>query len=336
MEVTRGWTHRQFLLSEPSGVGEVRRHAARLAAGMAWGELEAGRLAIVVTELGSNLYKHARNGRLLVGACPARGEIEIVSIDEGPGIADVGRSLRDGFSTGGSPGTGLGAVQRLACDFDLHSVAPGGTLCVARLRRSGAAGLAHALRIGTICLPAPGETECGDAWAAAFDADGVTVLVADGLGHGPGAAAASQAAVDLFSESPALALTAQVEQLHRRLQTTRGAALCCARFDTGGDVVRFTGAGNIAGRIISGLHDRSFVTAHGTAGLQIRNPVSASVERPPHALMVLHSDGIASRWDTRPTLPLLGRDPTLLAALLLRDHSRLRDDATIVVIQQRA
>ncbi|MDM0110115.1 SpoIIE family protein phosphatase [Variovorax sp. J22R24] len=335
MEVVRGWTHRQFPLTETSGVGEVRRYAARLATEMEWSELEVGRLAIVVTELGSNLHKHAHNGRLLVGASAERAQVEIVAIDDGPGIANVASSMRDGYSTGGTPGTGLGAARRLADDFDLHSASPGGTVCVARLRKPGATPQLGNFRIGAICLPAPGEDVCGDAWAAALDASGVTLLVADGLGHGPGAAEASQAAIDLFAESPTLPLPAQVEQLHRGLRKTRGAALCCARLDTEAASVRFSGAGNISGRIISGTHDRSFVTANGTAGLQIRNPSVNTVERPAHALMVLHSDGIVTRWDSTALLPLLGRDPTLIAALLLRDHSRLRDDATVVVIQPR-
>lgn len=336
MEVIRGWTHRQFRLAEPSGVGEVRRHASSLARQMGWSDLDIGRLAIVVTELGSNLHKHAHQGRLLLGACPEGSLVEVIAIDEGPGIADVTRASQDGFSTGGSPGTGLGAVRRLADEFDIHSTVPGGTVCVARLRMPGATGRASSeLRIGAVCLPAPGETECGDGWAAALDEDGVTLLVVDGLGHGPGAAVASRTALDLFAQSPNLPLPTQIEQLHRGLQTTRGAALCCARFEPAADTVRFAGAGNIAGRIISGTHDRSFVTAHGTAGLQVRHPTESSTQRPPHALMVLLSDGIATRWTTDALRPVLTRDPTLMAAMLLRDHSRVRDDATIVVIQQR-
>jgi anti-sigma regulatory factor (Ser/Thr protein kinase) len=335
VEVIRGWSHRQFALTDSSGVGEVRRYAKRLADDMGWLELDSGRLAIVVTELGSNLHKHARGGRLLVAACPERSQIEVVAIDNGPGIADVAQSLRDGFSTGSSPGTGLGAVRRLAEDFDIHSTAPAGTVCVARLRKGGSTPPAHSLRVGATCLPAPGETECGDGWAVAFDATGATLLVVDGLGHGPGAAAASNAALGVFAANAGLPLPEQVQQLHRGLQSTRGAALCCARFDTGATAVSFAGAGNITGRIISGMHDRTFVTGHGTAGLQIRKQSTATVERPAHALMLLHSDGIATRWDAQALMPLLSRDPTLLAATVLRNHSRTRDDATVVVIQQR-
>ncbi|MEG2630728.1 MAG: histidine kinase, partial [Comamonas sp.] len=65
-------------------------------------------------------------------------EIEILSVDDGPGIRDLSQAMRDGFSTAGSPGTGLGAVQRLATDFDVHSEVGKGTVILARLRTAAA------------------------------------------------------------------------------------------------------------------------------------------------------------------------------------------------------
>ena len=339
-------------MDDASRVGEARRHAAQAAADMGWGEVDAGRLALVVTELGTNLVRHAQNGRLLVAARPqagkagGAGEIEMICIDEGPGISDIALAMRDGHSSSTTPGTGLGAVRRLASDFDMHSSVPHGTVSVARVRPSAGPSAAPAtqseaapaLQIGAIRLPAPYESVCGDAWAAAThgpEGAQTTFLVADGLGHGPEAAKASQAAIDAFATAPDADLRDTVQRVHRELQTTRGAALCALRIDTASNTVTYTGAGNIVGRVLSGVFDKSLITQHGTAGLQIRKPEITSLELPAHALVVLHSDGIETRWSVDRIRPLLQRDPTLVAAVLLRDHTRHRDDATVVVIRQK-
>lgn len=339
-------------MDDASRVGEARRHAAQAAADMGWGDVDAGRLALVVTELGTNLVRHAKNGQLLVAARPRTGtageagEIEMICIDEGPGISDIALAMRDGHSSSTTPGTGLGAVRRLASDFDIHSSVPHGTVSVARVRPAAGPSAAHAarteaapaLQIGAIRLPAPHESVCGDAWAAAThgpEGTQTTFLVADGLGHGPEAAKASQAAIDAFATAPDADLRETVQRVHRELQTTRGAAMCALRIDTASATVTYTGAGNIMGRVVSGVFDKSVVTQHGTAGLQIRKPEVTSLELPAHALVVLHSDGIESRWSLERIRPLLQRDPALVAAVLLRDHTRHRDDATIVVIRQK-
>lgn len=323
-------------MDDASRVGEARRHAAQAAADMGWGEVDAGRLALVVTELGTNLHRHAQSGRMLIAARAQAGEVEVICIDEGPGIPDIALALQDGHSSGGTPGTGLGAVRRLASDFDIHSSVPQGTVSVARVRPAAAAPSAMAaLRIGAIRLPAPYESVCGDAWAVATHGAQTTVLVADGLGHGPEAAKASQAAIDAFATAPDADLRDTLQRVHRELQTTRGAAVCALRVDMQSATVTYTGAGNIVGRVLSGVFDKSIVTQHGTAGLQIRKPETTTLELPAHALVVLHSDGIETRWSVDLVRSLLQKDPTLVAAVLLRDHTRHRDDATIVVIRQK-
>ncbi len=338
MEVVAGWVHKAFPIDDASRVGEARRFAAQAAAAMGWAELEAGRLALVVTELGTNLLRHAQKGRLLIASRPEACEVEVVCIDEGPGISDLARSMQDGYSSGSTPGTGLGAVRRLASDFDIHSAVPDGTVCVARVRPAGAPRAVRAdaqVDIGGLCLPAPGEIECGDAWSAALEGDRIAVLMADGLGHGPDAARASREAQAVFAREPFAELRTQLQQAHQALQTTRGAAVCLARLDIGTGTLQWSGAGNVIGRVLSGVFDKSILTQHGTVGMQIRKPETSSMALPDHALVILHSDGIESRWTADRLRPLLQRDPTLVAAILLRDHTRHRDDATIVVIRRK-
>ena len=337
MEMIAGPVHRAFPIDDASRIGEARRHAVALANDMGWDEVDSGRLALVITELGSNLLRHAQQGRLLVAARPAASEVELVSIDRGPGVANLAQCMGDGFSTGGTPGTGLGAVRRLSQDFDIHSSVPEGTVAVARVRKNSAPRPGHGQEIeaGGLCVPVPGETACGDAWAACLDGGRAAVMVADGLGHGPDAARASHAAMQEFEDEPFIGLKPGLERAHGALRTTRGAAVCSLRLDSAGAAVRGAGAGNVVARVISGAHDRSMLSQHGTVGVQMRRVEEVAAAWPPHALVVIHSDGIETRWTPRLLLPVLGRDLTLVAAILMRDHCRGRDDATVVVLRRK-
>lgn len=339
MEVVKGWTHKAFPVDDASRVGEARRHAAQLAAALGLPEADAGRLALVVTELGTNLHRHAVKGRLLIAARPASKDVEVVAIDEGPGMPDLRLSMRDGQSSGSTPGTGLGAIRRLADDFDIHTSVPHGTVCVARVRMPRAAGAAAqrapAIEIGAIMLCAPGESVCGDGWAASVDGSRSWLLLADGLGHGPAAAEASGAACEVFAASPQSDPRDLVQKVHAALRTTRGAAVCALALDAESATIDYCGAGNVVGRVLSGVFDKSIITQHGTAGLQIRRPEPSSIEMPSHALLIMHSDGIETRWKAERLLPVLRSDPSLVAAILMRDHTRHRDDATVVVLRRK-
>jgi anti-sigma regulatory factor (Ser/Thr protein kinase) len=327
-----GGFHASFPMGDASRVGEARRHAARLADECGLDDVHAGRLALVVTELANNLVRHARNGRLLLSPRPARGEVEVIAIDDGPGIANIERSMGDGFSTGGTPGTGLGAVRRLAQHFDLHSSVPEGTIVLARVRAGDPP--AHAIRTGAVSLAYPGESVCGDAWGFALHEQVAAVVVADGLGHGPDAAEAAAAALQEFGEDPLAGPQVLLERIHQRLRSTRGAAVMLLQADAAAGVVRSAGAGNVMARLVSGVSDRTILAQHGTAGLAIRTPQETSVAWPPHALLVVYSDGIETRWPPEALAPVLLREPTLAAALLVRDHCRGRDDATVAVLRR--
>ncbi len=333
--------HLDIPVSEQSRVGEARRAANRLAIDHDLDETVRGRVAIVVTELGNNLWRHAQKGRLLIG-CRKSDEgcqLEVIAIDSGPGMADVARCLRDGYSSGGTPGTGLGAVQRLSTDFSVFSSPGKGTVILSRTwvpsaSAPGASSFRSRFAHAGICLAAPGETISGDAWDIRLDGDGkATVIVADGLGHGPVAAEAAAEALKAFVAlrgSPAMVL----ERAHPALRSTRGAAVSIIELDASAGTVVYAGAGNISGRLISGVEDRSLMSQHGTLGLQIRRLQDAPYTWPEHAIVVLHSDGLLTRWNLKDVGGLLQCDPAVIAGWLLRDFTRGHDDVTIVVLKR--
>jgi len=327
-------------MGDPSRVGEARRYVADLATRLDFDAIQRGRLAVAVNELGNNLLRHATNGRLLMAARDINGgiAIELMSIDDGPGMADLQTCMRDGYSTAGSAGEGLGAVQRLADDFDVHTRAGDGTLILARFYRSrDAAGNAVRPRkgftVGAVCVPAPGEQVSGDGWEVALLDSHADVVMADGLGHGPDAADAADTALAVFDAAQGAMPGVYVDRAHVALRGTRGAAVGALRLDAESNRIRFAGAGNIMGRVISGLADRTLVTQSGTAGLQVRSVQEQEIEWPLHALVILHSDGIQSRWQLGDP-SLLQRDPAIVAAFIFWKFGRGRDDATVVVVRR--
>ena len=347
MEIAYGSVHTVFPMGDNSRVGEARRHGVQLANSAGFDDVTSGRLALVITELGTNLVKHARNGRLLIAArgfSARASEIEVLSIDEGPGIADPDRCMRDGFSSVGTPGTGLGATQRLADDFDLYSATPSGTLIVARVRAKPtlpsqsqfqSQPAEDRFRVGAVAISAPGETVSGDGWMIAIDDAKASAFMVDGLGHGPMAAAAAETALTHFQKKPFHDLALLVQSAHETLRSTRGAAVAMAGLDADNALIRSVGAGNVVTRVLSGVSDRTLLTQQGTIGLTIRRPEVVATPWPPHAIVVMHTDGVQQRWSGAALAPLLGRDPSLAAALLVRDYCRGRDDATAMVVRRR-
>ncbi|WP_431103806.1 SpoIIE family protein phosphatase [Roseateles noduli] len=373
--------YRRFPIDDASQVGEARRAAQALAAELAFDEEAAGRLALAVTELGTNLFRHVGPGRqaaLLIGVDESGAQddaagaaVQVLSLDRGNGM-DLSRCLQDGYSTGGTAGTGLGAIRRSADRFGGFSAPQRGTVLAARFgprtdRNRLGAPAAHpatfaapfpaafpatlssglpaaadaAFDVSGLSLAAPGETVSGDAWALRRDRDQDqdrwSLAVADGLGHGVDAAAAADKLMTLLARaepghlaSPA----AFLERSHDSLRSTRGAASAALSLTPDGPL-RFAGAGNISGRLISGVSDRTLLSQHGTLGLQIRRLQDVVYDWPPHAVLVLHSDGIVSRWSLEETPGLLQADPAVIAGWILRDHLRGKDDATVVVVRRR-
>lgn len=327
-------------VAEPSQVSDARRSGVALAAALDFDETSAGRVALVITEAGTNLVKHAGGGDVVLrGGGRAPGAwVELLALDRGPGMPNVARCLEDGFSTSGSPGTGLGAVKRLASTFDVYSRPGLGTALLARVNGStGRPPRPRTLEVEGLCIAKPGEEVCGDAFAEDPRADGTSLIVVDGLGHGASAADAARVAVAAFREAVGRRPAVRLERVHQALRATRGAAVAVADLDLAAQVVRFAGLGNIAGRIVheDGAAEH-MVSQPGTAGHLARAIHEYTYRWPPGAVVVLHSDGVTAHYDLTRYPGLTQRHPALIAGVLLRDAARGRDDATVVVARARA
>ena len=330
-------TQLSFAITHASDIAAARRAGQRLAVELGFSETRAGQLALIVTEAGTNLLKHAGEGTIHLNVAQAEGVpgVDVLAVDKGPGIADLDACLRDGMSTAGTAGTGLGALRRLSSEFDVYSEPGQGTLFFMRLWRDEAAPGLCRVDVGALTVPLAGEDACGDGWGVACDGQGASLLASDGLGHGPDAAAASHAAIAELRHRPSADPTALVEAAHQALRTTRGAALAAARIDFETDTLRFAGICNIGAYVIDGESRRALVSHNGIVGHNVRKIQEFSLPCPPGALVIMHSDGIQTQWDLDRYPGLLARSPALVAAVLMRDFIRRRDDAMVLVVRRR-
>ena len=324
----------RFAAGDAALAAEARRCATALATARGLDDSEAGKVALVVTEAATNLVKHAGGGEILVGRANDDAGVSVLSLDRGPGMANLAACLRDGFSTSGTTGTGLGAISRLATRFDIHSVPGVGTALMAAVAPGRHVRGREPFDVGGVSVPAPEETVCGDAWAVATVADGIKAIVVDGLGHGPLAHDAAEAAVRAFRSTIARSLPEMMESVHGALRSTRGAAVALAAIDVRRRVVTFTGIGNIMGSILGDGPSRSMVSHGGIAGHGTVKIQLFTYPWPERGMLVMCSDGITTQWSLDAYPGLRQRDPALIAGILYRDHGRGRDDATVLVVRE--
>ncbi len=328
-------TQKMFAVAHASDISAARRWGVQLAESLGFDETTSGKLAIMITEAATNILKHAVTGTLLIG--PARQGsatgVEVIALDRGPGIVNLVQSLRDGISTAGTAGTGLGAMHRLADEFDAYTAGGAGAAIYMCLWGSQRPPAKPALQIGAVCVPVAGEEECGDAWAFAWEGEIATILVADGLGHGPDAALASHAAVKTLQAYPGRRPEALMQSMHEAMRPTRGAAVAVMELQLGLDQVNFVGVGNISACVADGATRKQLVSHNGIVGNNMRKLQQFSIPCPKGAVCILCSDGITTQWDLDKYPGLFGRHPALIAGVIYRDFARGRDDATVVAVR---
>ena len=318
-------------VDDASRVSEVRRAALAIARAEGLNEPLSGNVALVSTEICTNLHKYARGGEVFLTPLSGRNGpgIEILAIDRGPGMNDIRRCFTDGYSSGNSAGTGLGAIKRLSREFDIFSEPGRGTVMVSRIRGDGSGGAL----VGGIVKPVAGENVSGDAWAFR-EGDGTVVLIAaDGLGHGIDAARASAEAIRAFRNASDLTPLPLLQQVHDALRGTRGAAVAVAHIQVADRRVRYAGIGNISG-VIPRAEKPIFMISHsGTAGYQSPRFQEFAYSLAEGAMVIMHSDGLNTNWRLN-TYPGLRRcHPSVIAGVLYRDASRERDDVTVIAVK---
>ncbi|MGB3202144.1 MAG: anti-sigma regulatory factor [Nodosilinea sp.] len=107
----------------------VRQAVRQFAVEIGLGLVDQTKIVTAASELARNTLDYGGGGTVKVEAVQVgrmRG-LRLTFEDQGPGIADIDMALRDGFTTGGGLGMGLGGAKRLASEFEIESVVGEGT-----------------------------------------------------------------------------------------------------------------------------------------------------------------------------------------------------------------
>jgi serine phosphatase RsbU (regulator of sigma subunit) len=226
-------------------------------------------------------------------------------------------------------------VARLATEHFAYGISNRGTIIVTRLRKTAIPPEEERFDVGAICAPVHGEEQCGDSWVLLKTATGVRAVVADGLGHGPLAAEASRAAIQVARELAGVSPAPFLERAHDALRATRGAAVAVADLDRANGVIRFAGIGNISAAVATDGKIRQMVSHNGTAGLQVRRIQEFTYPWTETSILLMHSDGLGTHWSLDAYPGIMRQPASVLGAALYRDFSRGRDDVTVLTVREK-
>jgi hypothetical protein len=291
----------------------------------------AGELAILATEVSRNVLIHGGGGQVVVaGIQNQNGPLaRILALDQGTGIANIAQAVSDGYSTAGTMGAGLGAMKRLASRFEIFS-GRGGTIVLLEV---GNAPQIDQVEFAGMSLAYPGEPVCGDGWYCYQTADRTVAMVTDGLGHGLGASDAAQEALATFRQRVSGSPGTILKYVHDALKKTRGAVAAVVEICPSTGTLTYAGVGNISTSLISDGTSRSLVSHNGTLGMSLHRVQEFQAKWTPDAVLIMHSDGLQTRWDLSSYSGLVSRHPAMIGGALIRDFRRMRDDATVLVLK---
>lgn len=321
---------------EQSQVAEVRRVVAELALAQGMSAAEAGRSALIATEASTNLVKYGKHGTMTIDAFAEWDTvgIQIVATDKGPGFSNFLASSRDGVSTGGSLGIGLGGIMRASDLFEVFTVAGQGSALLSRVAKGHAKPKVPegALAVGARRAAMRGQIECGDACSYTRAGGWQRLCVVDGLGHGPLAARAAAEAITIVRSSPTAATPVEIlARAHDALKSTRGAVMAIAAIDHAAGRLCFAGVGNIAATLYGGERTRHLLSVEGVVGYHSRTLKMEEHAWHDGCTLILASDGVSTRWNLARYPALINRHPSLIASVIYRDFARDTDDATLLV-----
>ena len=321
----------RYFIDDNSQIADSRRNIVLRAGDAGFDADRRNDIGIAVTELSTNLLKHAGGGELLVRADTTG--VYVLSLDKGPGRGDIHECLTDGYSTSSSPGTGLGAMQRLSSTFDIYSLKDHGTAIALSFELQPTM---KSVKIGALSIPYEGEDVCGDAWEVIEQPDRILMLMIDGIGHGTGAYNAASEGVRIFTANQMRSPIEIIDAIHLALHSTRGAAVMVASLEPEKGLIRVAGIGNCAGTVVRADFRRGLVSMNGTAGHGTIKPKEFTAPWQKDDILILHTDGLQTHWDINPYPGLISKDPALLTGILYRDFTRGRDDVTVLAVQMRS
>lgn len=327
-----------YTIDDRSYVAFVKREVHSLLLQSHFSKNKVAEIDIVVAELTSNLIKHAGKGEFLwrLGeTSPGVSVLEIMVIDNGPGIPDVAKVMKDGVSTTNTLGHGLGAISRLTDVFQIYSVPKWGTVSYASISSASGA-IANKplndIEARWLSVPKPKETFCGDGMIIRRSREMIKVMVADGLGHGLHAHEAVEKAKEFFVSTSEQEPVEIIRGMHTHIRKTRGLVASVAVLNFRERQWKICGVGNIVTRLYGGMMFKHYMAYNGIVGLNIPGSMKETViDAERNQQLIMCSDGIRTRWDLTKYPSVYKYDSMLLSAALYKDFSRGTDDSSIFI-----
>lgn len=328
--------HLLFKANDRSYFAILKKEIRALAHTIPFNERQIGEIDIIVAEMASNLVKHAGGGQILAKLIRHNDNdgIELISMDNGVGIADINKMVRDGESSGNTLGLGLGAMQRLSDTFQIYSLKNWGTIILCRKYIKGFT--LHlkppVAEIRSVVIPKPGETKCGDSFFHIENKNHIRLFLADGLGHGEEAARAVQEAGIAFANCQELEPPDILRYINQSVRKTRGLVGSVAIYDIGKKTWNLCGVGNITTKINGPTISKNYMSYNGIIGLNLPRVMnSQQIVHEKGQYLIMCSDGLRSRWETLKYTGILRYDLTILAASLMKDFTRTTDDSSVAI-----
>lgn len=315
-------------IAQQADVLRLRHGVSDAASAAGMDEQERNELEIVATELATNVIKHSGVGEASVAWDDDQHEVTIVTRNPASGIRDVDGIFKDGISTAGTFGIGLGAVRRLCDDVDIH--VEGGELVVRATKRHQEETTSF-IETSVLSRPLPGYQENGDGYYIGVYSDSALLAVIDGLGHGPHAEEATLRAISVIASDDRAPLLDIVAHMHKNLRRTRGCVVGIARVDLDGRL-EYVGVGNIRAHIFSHHEDaKSLLSYSGVVGGNMRTLRVMSYDMPHRAILAIYSDGVGHlSGDRLPSSPLME-----ITGSLFTENAKPTDDATLLMARMK-
>ncbi len=324
-----------FEITEESQISDARRNIAKFARLSGLSDKKTDQLSITCTEFGTNLLKHTKSGGRLIVQSLTQSDtvgVELYAVDSGRGM-NIDECVKDGVSTAGSFGTGLGAIKRLSDEANFFSMLDVGTVIQTRTWNSPSPAATADFDFGAFTVPKRGEELSGDKWAIERTDKHLYCMVVDGLGHGVEASDAAKLARKRFLENLDAPPAEVIKIMHMSLRGSRGAVGAVARIDFNKGIVDYCGLGNIAGVVFASGQRKHLISMNGTLGYEGRKINQLSIPWTPNSVLVMHSDGLDSK--TFQSLDDVAEKPAqIIAGWLYMLHAKSVDDETVLAIKQ--
>jgi anti-sigma regulatory factor (Ser/Thr protein kinase) len=330
-------TFSSYKIDDRSLIAFIKREIHNLALRIGFTPHRAAETDIIVAELTSNLIKYANGGELLYRANVEEEHniIEIYCLDKGVGFDNLSKIMNDGYSSSNTLGHGLGSIKRLSNDFHIYSMKNWGCVQYIKIGEKSDSvlpSLQSGLNYAAIAVNYPGENVCGDGYHVKFSRKGFQIFMGDGLGHGENAFEAVQLAVKAFKQSVETEPSEILRDIHSKVKKSRGLVASIACVDYASEVWNICGIGNISTRIYNGLENKTYTPYNGIIGHNIPRTINNTiVPYKKHQIIVMHSDGLRTRWSLNDMTSILKQHSGIIASAVLKENIRGTDDASILV-----